>query len=1261
MWTGLLFASGLILAAVLLTLARLLLPFASEYRAELEQRVESYLGTEISIAELDIGWHGFVPRMQLTDVVVEGAAGRETVAFERAYVTLWPAWDDGAPRLRVTDISLLGFELSLRIDERGRIHALGALVDPAHLVPGELADTALAGVFEVSRLQLLDTTLLLTGPDGETSRWRDIDLRLANAGDHHRLSVVMTPPGQWGKSLRGLLEFKGKPTAYREWRARLFVEGEALALERWSGLLPNAPLRFGDGRLDVTLWSDWNEGRLVDVQADVETEDPALATAGGEDATVRFERLDGRLRLWQPSASQWQLDVDGLQVRRDGRDWSGDGLSLAREDGGGWRLAADFLRFEDLVAVGWLLPLDESVQERLSDLSPHGDVRRLSLAAGPDDDFRLRADFRDIGWSADSRIPGMSGLDGRVRMSAAGGVIELESSGVGFHGPRLFREPLQLQELSALVRITSGENGLVLNAPRVHVRNEDLRGRGRARVRLAEGESPLLDLHFVYEDGVATAASGYLPTGIMPSPVVSWLDQAFRAGRVEQGSFILHGNIDDFPFREHSGVFDVRFDVADVTLHYADGWPAIEELDARVRFAGAGLDIGLERGSVNGLRLQRGRARFADLAQGRLEVDAEGDGPVNRMLEVINESPLASRFGPVFGGARGEGTAGLALTLSIPVREVAATRVDGEVRFADTSLAQPRHDLAFEHLAGSVHFTERSVSIDGLDASLRGRPIRIDARTEDGSAIFRGSGEFAPAELMPALAGGMLAGSEGRSAWEILLRVPLTAQETARLEASSDLQGTRIALPPPLAKPAGAARALHLEMSLATAGRREARVRYGDDTRLVLELGGDGEPALQRLGVGFNRSAELPRGRGIRVAGRLPRLPLAPWLEAAGGDSGPAAGLPLTELDLRMGSLTYHEHRLSEVDLQGRRDEAGWQLDIVSNEATGEVVWPITAGGGDPLRARFEWIDMALLAGGEGGDDETAAKPQPIDPEDLPPLDLRIERLGLNEVTLAGFALVTGTGGAGRSIHRLEFHTEHLRASGQGLWRGGPEPRTQMRLTIRSQDFGRGLAEIGYPDTMANGTGEVTFDVEWPGPPWEPRVATTGGHAEIDIRDGILREINPGAARLLGMFSFDMLPFRTLLQEGLIFSRLRGRVDLEQGDAYTGNLRIDSAIGKIRVRGRTGLVARDYDLLVRVQPALSTSLPVIGFLSGGPVAAAAIALFQGVMRNLGQDVERASRIEYAVTGSWDEPEVVQTGVEQAESGTDSPSLTEPPR
>jgi len=1266
-WSWRAVALVLIGTAVLLTLARLLLPFADQYQAELEERVESYLGYEVSIGKLDIDWQGLGPRVSMWDLqVLDAGAQGDSIVFERAYIRLRPVIRDGVPGFRFDDFSLIGFTLRTRMDEQGRIHAFGQSFEPTALAAGDAdkgaeADSeegggdadgdaaeaeqptgsdndlkeALERIFSIRRLRVREADLEIARPDGSVIRWRDFGLTLENVGDRHRLAVHVVPPESVGERLTGQLSFTGAPADYREWQASLYVDVRSLVLERLSMLWPDTPVHASDGRLDARMWSEWNDGRLVEANLDVGADKLALSNGP---ARVTFERVAGRLRLWQPDPAQWQIDATDIVVRRNDRSWESSPVSYSLEDDGDWRLAAGFLRTEDVAAVSELLPLADQVRAHLREHAPRGDVHGLNLAVSRGGDFRLRADFRDFGWAAHGDIPGMTGLDGRTWLRPGGGRVALESSGVDFDAPKLFRNSLSLQELSAIVSVQPTDDGFLLNAPRVHVRNQDLHGRGRASVELIEGQLPRLDLQFDYQDAVATAVPRYLPAGIMPDGVVEWLDQAFRGGRAPQGSFILRGAAGDFPYRDHNGIFDVRFEVADTTLHYGDGWPALTDLAGHVHFRGPSLEITADRGGTRDLRLRRGRARFEDLREGLLGVDLEAIGPLDDMLAVIAGSPLQPRFAPVLEGTAASGEADLSLALSVPVDNVEETRVGGTVELDGAGLTQRAYGLAFDQIRGSIEFTENSVSIEDLRARLRQRPIRVDADTRDGIARFRVAGRFAPAELLPGDPGGELfAALSGRSRWQVNVDTPLQADGDTRLSATSDLEGVRVDLPEPLGKPAGESRRVEIGLAL---GGDMVSARYGQDVRLVLEMSDGSGLGVRRAGLAFSGPARLPASKGMRISGELARLPLGPWLEHAAPGSDTDAGPALVELDLRARQLDLGAHALSDASLTGRQtDNGGWDLVVASNEATGRMAWPASGADGTPVEVRFEWIDLALMEKQDGVSESATSVPI-NDPSALPPLDMHIERLKLTDFTLQEFSLLTVKGERSLTMHQIGFETEHLRVNGQGSWWGGNGHRTDVRMVVRSEDFGSGLSEIGHGGILADGEGRVILELDWPSLPWDPAVATVSGDVNINIKDGVLTEVRPGAARLLGLFSLEVIPFRSLLESGLIFDKIKGRVDLADGNAYTKLLEIDSNVGLIKIRGRTGLVARDYDQHVVVVPELSNSLPVLGFLSGGPLAGAAIALIQGVMRNVGDDgdkVDEGGRIEYTVTGSWDDP------------------------
>jgi uncharacterized protein YhdP len=131
---------------------------------------------------------------------------------------------------------------------------------------------------------------------------------------------------------------------------------------------------------------------------------------------------------------------------------------------------------------------------------------------------------------------------------------------------------------------------------------------------------------------------------------------------------------------------------------------------------------------------------------------------------------------------------------------------------------------------------------------------------------------------------------------------------------------------------------------------------------------------------------------------------------------------------------------------------------------------------------------------------------------------------------------------------------------------------------------------------------------------------------------------------LLGLFSIAELPRRLLFdfgdvfRKGMAFDSIRGNFTLGNGDAVTHDLEIRGPAADIKVDGRTGLRAHDYDQTVSVFPKVGSTLPLLGAVAGGPVGAAAGLALQGL---LGSGLAQASGTTYKVTGSWEKPLIVK--------------------
>ena len=108
---------------------------------------------------------------------------------------------------------------------------------------------------------------------------------------------------------------------------------------------------------------------------------------------------------------------------------------------------------------------------------------------------------------------------------------------------------------------------------------------------------------------------------------------------------------------------------------------------------------------------------------------------------------------------------------------------------------------------------------------------------------------------------------------------------------------------------------------------------------------------------------------------------------------------------------------------------------------------------------------------------------------------------------------------------------------------------------------------------------------------------------------------------------------------GLRFSRLEGDFELSAGEATTSNLHLDGD-AEILMRGRTGLVARDYDQQVWILRGEGRLPAAVRRLGPTPrVAAAWLSLRELFAGARGDEGSRAS---LHLQGSWDDPIVVAT-------------------
>ena len=137
-----------------------------------------------------------------------------------------------------------------------------------------------------------------------------------------------------------------------------------------------------------------------------------------------------------------------------------------------------------------------------------------------------------------------------------------------------------------------------------------------------------------------------------------------------------------------------------------------------------------------------------------------------------------------------------------------------------------------------------------------------------------------------------------------------------------------------------------------------------------------------------------------------------------------------------------------------------------------------------------------------------------------------------------------------------------------------------------------------------------------------------------------MRDVEPGAGRMLGLLSVAQLPRRLALDfsdvtdKGLAFDTVQGDFELRDGNAYTQNLLLKGPAVGHRHRRAHGARAEDYDQTVVVSGNPGGPLAVAGALAGGPVVGAGVLLFSQVFKGQLQGLTRGY---YQITGPWAAP------------------------
>ena len=1304
---------GVLFAAAVIVM-RVWLERSPEIAPQVVVRVESLSGLQFGFSSLDarLGWDGpelvfrnariTVPGQH--DAVVTALAGRVGFDWWRALRT----GRLGAGRLVLQGAKLYVYRTEAGVELRGQGDIANS-ANGAHLSVNDLP---------VGRLRIEDASITLQDLRRQSEPWHIDRVSLDIDRDPAALDLEgsVRLPDALGTHLDISAHLSGDLASETqlEWSTHIRLAGGSFAgfttlMPVWSGL-PTS------GMADLDFTARGRGGALDAITGRFMLKDVLLgelAPAGEQ----RLSQLAGQISLAH-LAARWDLVAKGITIDPGHDAWRAGDLHVTVDqtvDGIRYiALRSPELPLDRLVSLAALMPAG-GARDALLALAPRGKLSAvdLSFAHGVSPGqwtVNGLARFQGLGMNAWGKLPGFTGINGVLTGQGDHGHLQVGSKGFMLDLQEYLPAPVYSSELAMSLDWSSATDGWRLAVDSVHSFSADGSGDGKAQLWLpADNQSPQLDLDIRLNDIDARHAARYLPERKYPSKVSSWLDAALLAGKVTNAQLRYRGPVRNFPFRDGSGVFEVRVPFSGLTMHYRDGFANIEELDGVAEFRNEGFSSTVSHARVLGLEIGDGSAAMVDFKTGNFIATASAHGNLKDALAFLQSSPIGPTLGDYFQHLTGRGALVAKVKLEFPFTHFADRHIEVSGHLAQANVTAPGVTDEIKNLTGSFVLRDRELRVSDATANWMGGVTRLKATTVRGPTPHTGERVLVVSADGTALADkvqkqlGISRGEwfSGQLPWHGEMRMPwfewqprpvveagalpgsLPQAQDIKLRAlpisvhwESALGGFGIALPGPIAKTSDVTRIARLDALIDPAVPVDApplprkvpaleqgltnkpkpsvvtvRAQLGQDNA-VFEWVDNEAYQLKRGTVRFGGgAAALKDVPGVWLEGRLPDFDLSAWLSVRLTDK---PGSPMSDY-LRGANVLVDRFNVlgfgfNQVALALEARAGAWRATVSGPTAQGTVVIPWNSQGLDPLSITLDHLAIDEHALKEDALNDSEAD-SVTDPAMLPAMTLQVRDLQMRAKRFGALEAVLRHDPHGLILEHAALTGASYRALVHGSWMQSlTGQKSKLAFTLDSTNLKDTLGAWGFDATLSGKSGHASGDFSWSGGPQGDLLAKATGNVNIRIDTGELMTVAPGAGRVLGLLSIAALPRRLTLD----FKDLTDKgfaFDYIKGDFEFRDA--NAYTTNLVLKGpaaEIGVVGRTG---LKAHDYDQTA-KVTGNLGGSIAAAGALAGGPAVGAALllfstvfKEPLSGIARGYYRITGSWDQPKVERIGASAA--------------
>ncbi|TWX72701.1 YhdP family protein [Colwellia sp. C1TZA3] len=943
----------LVVFAVSISLLRLFLPYAHNYRQAVEDYLNNSYNSNISIGSLSMGWSQLGPTL-ISQQVELLSNDNSKIYLDSLAVELdfWRSIRSG--KLVTQDFVISGAEL---------VFEQAALANSAAEISTNEADNqnliaSLSSILleQISRFSIRDSHVLYHTVAGVRA-FTINEMFWENENNHHRANGTIIVDGLSSNNLKLLLDFQGP--RFDQLSGQAYLEANDIDITPWLGRFLAIKDADTHSAINFNAWLKLNTGKSEFIQLALGDNEITWQHRG---KAQKFEIMGGDIEIKTFDEAVFNVASSPLTIKRNGAETNKISL-MAKVNGTNIDGYINAIELASFAGVSPLLVDDVGLEKLLLALDAVGRIEDIHFRSTADD-FAITAAFSDVDSHFSQGIPGLDNVSGalvyandqlQISLSAVDGALDFDKH---------FKYPIPYTRLTSLINAKFLADGWQFSLENIVFNSPQLSLSAEVKINSIKDQAITMSLLANASQGNAKFAEYFYPHLLMGEGLVNYLNGAIVDGEINQALVLFNGPLKSFPFNDHEGVFVVDAELSNSTFKFDRQWPAIENFAANLNFTNNSMLITGRAGTLSGIDVTGVEAAIAQLTGAQvLTVDADFTQIQPQLVsQLMDASPMQSSVGATLEQAVVSAPINGDFSLILPLNNPAAVVAKGHIEFRNNHLALQAPRMDFSQVNGRLDYYNDQITVSGIELDWRGMPLTINVAAQQQPDHYNVSietlGQWQTSQWQRQLPDELVRYADGKIDWQGMLALNISDNKfNYDYQIHSNLKEVDLALPAAFNKTSGEQVALNIH-AFGNQFKSTIKADVGDkigfyglldhqQTRFSLAHLALGKPPLSLPTSGFHITADVAQANYQQWQPIV--LDILAAIEPEPAKLNSSAAPPEVKLNkpgllsapdkiqAQVGNLRVYGQNFQQVNFDFIPEPDGWLLNINAKELKGSA------------------------------------------------------------------------------------------------------------------------------------------------------------------------------------------------------------------------------------------------------------------------------------------------------------------------------------